>query len=536
MTDAKKPRILLIADCPGWIFERHAKTLQAHLADELDIDVAYLGDEFDEAAYDLVHPLEWYLVPEGMPRQPWKWVTGIRSHSSWEGRDLPALCQLLRARFSRIYAVSARLQALFRDGLPGLALLPHGVDTGHFRPSGPPPAPGSELRVGWAGNRKVAVKGFEEFIRPLGELPGVRLVFCGYSDRLLSFDEMRAFYESIDVYVCSSLSEGHNNSLMEAAAMERAIVTTDVGTVPEYLQDGQSALIVAREPGAFRQAIERLRGDPELRARLGSAARKAVLAHYPWQARLKDYRNFMMEALALARPAPGPEVFVLPEGSPRALVVEAAAAFYHAFTAADPVTLVVPDGGGGENRLLVAFLAPPPGRDAPPSIQVLEAPSGTPSARAFANSHAVGPVPETAPVPDGARSLAFNQAREWIRGHRLDPVLAQLDALDTAVGRIHASGRLEAIVCGAAPLGRLAAKRLRRRGIEVLAITDRTASRHSPPLDGIPVLPLETALALAPAAALVTALASGPAVEQEILSLCGGKEVNPPAIFRVMIS
>ena len=258
-----RPRVLLIADYPGWIFERHARTLQAQLADELDIDIAYLGDTFEEAAYDLVHPLEWNLVPEGMPRQPFKWVAGIRSHVSWEGQDLPAFCRNLRGWFSRTYAVSARLQAIFRPELPDIVRLPHGVDTEHFRPSAPPPALESSLRVGWAGNREASVKGFEQFILPLGDLPGVRLVVCGYADRLLGFDEMRGFYDSIDVYVCASLNEGHNNSLLEAAAMERAIVTTDVGTVPEFLIHEQSALIVPREPEAFRHAIERLRSDPD---------------------------------------------------------------------------------------------------------------------------------------------------------------------------------------------------------------------------------------------------------------------------------
>ena len=359
-----------------------------------------------------------------------------------------------------------------------------------------------------------------------------RMLFAGNLIKHPCFDEMRAFYESIDVYVCSSLSEGHNNSLMEAAAMERAIVTTDVGTVPEYLQDGLSALIVAREPAAFRQAVERLRADPELRARLGSAARAAVLEHFQWQARLADYRTFLREALALARPAPGPEAFVLAAGSPRALVVEAAAAFLEAFTAADPVTLLVPE-GDGENRLLLAFLAAGPAQGAQPSVQLLEAPPGGRFAAAFANVHAVGPEPETAAVPDGARGLAFNQARERVRGPRLDALLAQLDALDAAVARVRASGRRDAIVCGAAPLGRLAAQRLRRNGIEVLAITDRSASRQTPLLDGIPLLTLEAGLALAPAAVLVTALASGAALEREILS---GKRPDPPAVFRVMIN
>ena len=58
--------------------------------------------------------------------------------------------------------------------------------------------------MGWAGNRRTAVKGFAEFIEPLGSIPGVELVFCGYSDRNLTRDEMVQWYRDVDVYVCSS--------------------------------------------------------------------------------------------------------------------------------------------------------------------------------------------------------------------------------------------------------------------------------------------------------------------------------------------
>lgn len=63
--------------------------------------------------------------------------------------------------------------------------------------------------------------------------------------------------------------------VLEAAAGGQAIITTPVGAVPEFFEDGVSALFV--EPGNQQQiadAILRLLNNPEERCRLGAAARQ----------------------------------------------------------------------------------------------------------------------------------------------------------------------------------------------------------------------------------------------------------------------
>ncbi|HJW34311.1 MAG TPA: asparagine synthase (glutamine-hydrolyzing), partial [Holophagaceae bacterium] len=129
----RRPRLLFIADVPNWIFERHARTLQARLADEFDIEIAYKGDPVEEDRYDLIHPLEWHMAEPAMIKTPAKWVSGIRSHVSWEGIAVPALCaHLARLYQGGMYVVSRRLKEIFRPGLPEVVGLPHGVDTTFF--------------------------------------------------------------------------------------------------------------------------------------------------------------------------------------------------------------------------------------------------------------------------------------------------------------------------------------------------------------------------------------------------------------------
>lgn len=290
------PRVLVIADVRNWIFERHALTLQALLADEFEIHVAYKGDPIDENGYDLIYPLEWNLVPETAIGNPSKWVTGIRSHVTWQALDRNAFGNHLRSRFSAVHVVSRRIESLLTGIHPRLLVLTHGIDLKHFHTDTQPSDRVDALRVGWAGNRAATVKGFGEFIEPLGRIPGVSLEFCGYSDHLLDFEEMKRFYASIDVYVCSSATEGNNNTLLEAAAMGRAIVTTDVGTVPEYLEDGVSALIVPRNADAIREAVLRLLNDGGLRRRLGAAAKSSV-RQFSWEVKSQQHREFFRWAL-----------------------------------------------------------------------------------------------------------------------------------------------------------------------------------------------------------------------------------------------
>ena len=85
-------------------------------------------------------------------------------------------------------------KGIFEPFLPSVSCVSHGVDTEFFTPSTRADQSGRKLRLGWAGNRASPAKGFEQFIAPLGRLPGVELAFCGFQDRNLSLDDMREHF------------------------------------------------------------------------------------------------------------------------------------------------------------------------------------------------------------------------------------------------------------------------------------------------------------------------------------------------------
>ena len=99
-----------------------------------------------------------------------------------------------------------------------------------------------------------------------------------------SNDELPGFYADADIVAIPSLKEATSIAGLEAMASARAVVATDVGGLPEIIDDGVSGLLVApRDPEALAVAITRLLAEPELRKQLGLAARARVDREFTWQ-------------------------------------------------------------------------------------------------------------------------------------------------------------------------------------------------------------------------------------------------------------
>lgn len=68
--------------------------------------------------------------------------------------------------------------------------------------------------------------------------------------------------------------EGVPQSLMQAAACARPVISTTIGAIDEAVRDGETGYLVPpRDREALQQAILRLMLDPALRKRMGTAAR-----------------------------------------------------------------------------------------------------------------------------------------------------------------------------------------------------------------------------------------------------------------------
>lgn len=93
--------------------------------------------------------------------------------------------------------------------------------------------------------------------------------------------DMRAVYAAADLVVLPSWREGLSRSLIEAAAMERPIITTDVPGCRDVIDHGRSGLLVASQDArAIELAIRLLLDNPDLAHRLGKEARRKVIAEF----------------------------------------------------------------------------------------------------------------------------------------------------------------------------------------------------------------------------------------------------------------
>ena len=203
------------------------------------------------------------------------------------------------------------VEVLRRLGVPDrkLHLLGNGVDLTRFDPVRVDDVaaarrelgarnPG-DVVVGLVG-RLVREKGYPEAFaaaRELaGRMPNVRFAVIGPDDleksdaiteddravaraadvRFLGArDDVERLYAAMDVYVLASHREGFPRSAMEAAAMGRPIVATDIRGCRQVVDDGVNGrLVPPRDPAALAAAIAELASDPELRDRMGRAARE----------------------------------------------------------------------------------------------------------------------------------------------------------------------------------------------------------------------------------------------------------------------
>lgn len=109
-----------------------------------------------------------------------------------------------------------------------------------------------------------------------------------------------------DIYVMPSLSEGLPLALLEAMFAGKAIVVSDTGGVPEVVSGEDEALLVPpADPAALAAALWRLFSDPDLRHRLGAAARRRAEIGFGVERMVEAYEQLYVAAAprSLAMPA-----------------------------------------------------------------------------------------------------------------------------------------------------------------------------------------------------------------------------------------
>jgi glycosyltransferase involved in cell wall biosynthesis len=103
-----------------------------------------------------------------------------------------------------------------------------------------------------------------------------RVIFSGFQDDVLPW------MAAMDVLVLPTIEkEGFGRVLVEAGAMSKPVISTDIGGMAEVVNNGESGIIVpAGEVNDMADAMLRLLKDEELRLRMGRAGRARALARF----------------------------------------------------------------------------------------------------------------------------------------------------------------------------------------------------------------------------------------------------------------
>ena len=152
-----------------------------------------------------------------------------------------------------------------------------------------------DLRRRLAGAQVLLVGAGEEDaqLRALARELGDAVVFAGQ----VPHEEVRDYYSLIDIFVCPRRRMRLTELVtplkpLEAMAMGRPVLASNVGGLAELIEDGVTGVLFAAESrDSLIEGASLLAGDREARLRMGDRARQSVLQERTWRQIVGRYRS-----------------------------------------------------------------------------------------------------------------------------------------------------------------------------------------------------------------------------------------------------
>jgi glycosyltransferase involved in cell wall biosynthesis len=275
----------------------------------------------------------WRVAEAGLP-QPY--VVGTVHSSRIRSDEDRALVRRLTPRMDHLIAVSTSIvQKIADEGRLGapVTLIYNGVDLQRYDDQGPCctlreeyglPAEGPMIGV---VARLEAEKGhptlIEAWPQVLAEFPDATLLVVGEGSRRAALeaqvaalglsrsvvftgrrDDVPAVTAALDVAVLPSYREAQGLTILEAMALSRPVVASNVGGIPEMIEDGRTGLLVPpHDPAALAGAITRLLRDHPLADTLARAAHDQVHERFCVELMARAVETIYDESLAAGREA-----------------------------------------------------------------------------------------------------------------------------------------------------------------------------------------------------------------------------------------
>jgi glycosyltransferase involved in cell wall biosynthesis len=175
--------------------------------------------------------------------------------------------------------------------------IPNGIDLSGIPSCGLSGSKRTALFLGWV----IQTKGVEELVQSWAQLKldGWRCVIAGpgsesyreelrrhFKPRDLEFlpeqshEAAMQLMAASDIFVLPSHTEGFPNVIVEAMAMGKSIIATNVGAIPEMLSGGCGVVVPAKDVDALVAAIREVCSDAEMRMTMGARAQVKARTEY----------------------------------------------------------------------------------------------------------------------------------------------------------------------------------------------------------------------------------------------------------------
>lgn len=257
----------------GRRFDAIHLTTSGHLAAFRDLSVAYLAGCF---GVGLVYHIRFGRIPllaEGRSLE-WRLIRMVMRRAAKVILIDAATFEVVRRAEPSVRAVLIP-NCIDIDALPQAVNREDGVRTALFLGWVVPTKGVGELVEAWKrlnplGWRLDIVGPFDDSYRNalLARHASANLCFLGQLPHVEAMRRMAA----CDLFVLPSYTEGFPNVVVEAMALGRPIVASDVGAIPEMLAEGAGMLVKSKDVDALAEGLRSVIGDEGLRNRLAGRA------------------------------------------------------------------------------------------------------------------------------------------------------------------------------------------------------------------------------------------------------------------------
>ena len=311
-------KVLLIPNIPNWAFHKNARDLIKYNKSNLHFDIVIFNDFMNDweryyKEYDLLYPmykgLFFKMLKAKIPND--KVITGIRSYHAWDkkrtqppGYNAKPPYNVIR-KLKKALLVNTnckKLWYIFSQHFP-VAHTKYTCDINMFYPE--QKKKNDKLVIGWAGSlsNHPGKRGFHEFIKPItDEFPEVELrVQDSETNQITDDNKMREFYNSLDLYFAASRTESGPRPVLEAAACGVPSLSTDIGLVPELVDNNIDGFIVDRNYEAMRSKIKWIIENREILPQFGSLIRTKMETEFNWDNIIYQWTDFFKYGIELNR-------------------------------------------------------------------------------------------------------------------------------------------------------------------------------------------------------------------------------------------